>query len=66
MPHFWLCPSYIQMRDNMVDRIRADLDIQVTSLNILDMAVHGKIEKAKQQLLLNITTEYIKTTIRFQ
>jgi hypothetical protein len=63
--YLWLCPKHIQMRDILVDRIRAELDIQVNRVNILDMALHGKIDKLNQNTLLNIVIEYINSTKRF-
>jgi hypothetical protein len=63
--YFWMCPSYIQIRKTMVDRIKAELDIEAKMNNILDLALYGKIEKSKQNTLFNIITEYIRNSKRF-
>jgi hypothetical protein len=65
--HFiWECQSYAQERVVMMERIRNEIGEQATSLNIIDILVHGKINKEQHRKTYDIVTSYISSTGRFK
>jgi ribonuclease P/MRP protein subunit RPP40 len=64
--YLWDCHSYAQMRLEMVEEIRNETNIQATRENIMDIVVHGKVEKNYYRKIYDIITSYIAKTGRFR